>query len=139
MPDEKSFPTIQPQYVMFALHQTGGTDDLKDANIGEAVSLTGNFEIGRSMQNSIIIGKLVALTLDDLHNGQRLATVQVAGICTFRVSDEPNLRPSVGDRIIGGQPGKIKQGVAERAWPGGTLGRGTVIDVNGNECKVILN
>jgi hypothetical protein len=122
-----------------AIHQTGGTDDLKDANIGEPVSLTGNYEVGRTSDGSILIGKLLTLTLTDSDDGERLATVQIGGICTLAISAT---NPTVGDRVVGGTAGTVKQapGLAGDDPAGGNVARGTVIAVNGtSECTVILN
>ena len=81
----QNLETIHPVYATFKIHQTAGVDDLKDVNIGEPVSLTGSYEAGRTSSGSILLGKLVALTLSDNDNGQRLATVQIGGICTLAV------------------------------------------------------
>ncbi|MDD4050779.1 MAG: hypothetical protein PHR28_02615 [candidate division Zixibacteria bacterium] len=135
----QNLETIHPVYATFAIHQTTGVDDLKDVNIGEAVSLTGNYEVGRTSAGSILLGKLVALTLTDADNGQRLATVQIGGICTLAISTTV---PTVGNRVVGGTAGTVKQAPVLTGYDpaGGNLARGTVIAVNGTtDCTIILN
>ena len=114
-------------------------DDLKDANIGEPVSLTGDYEIGRTTSGSIILGKLISLTLTDADDGERLATVQIGGICSLSTS---TTYPNVGDRIVGGTAGTVRQApaLAGNDPAGGNVARGTVVAVNGtSDCTVILN
>lgn len=135
----QNLETIHPVFATFGIHQTGGVDDLKDANIGQAVSLTGDYEVGLSSAGSSILGKLVTLTLTDADNGDRLATVQIGGICTLPIS---SAYPSIGDRVVGGTAGTVKQAPALTGYDpaGGNIGRGTVIAVNGtSECTLILN
>lgn len=135
----QNLETIHPVYATFAIHQTGGADDLKDVNIGEPVSLTGNYEISRTSTGSILLGKLVALTLTDADAGERLATVQIGGICTLAVSTTV---PTVGNRVVGGTAGTVKQAPVLAAYDpaGGNVARGTVIAVNGTiDCTIILN
>lgn len=135
----QNLETIHPVYATFAIHQTTGVDDVKDVNIGEPVSLTGNYEIGRTSAGSIFLGKLVALTLTDADNGQRLATVQIGGICTLAVSATV---PTIGNRVVGGSAGTVKQAPVLTGYDpaGGNLARGTVIAVNGTtDCTIILN
>ena len=135
----QNLETIHPVYATFAIHQTTGVDDLKDVNIGEPISLTGNYEIGRTSAGSILLGKLVALTLTDADHGQRLATVQIGGICTLAVSATV---PTVGNRVVGGSAGTVKQAPVLTGYDpaGGNIARGTVIAVNGTtDCTIILN
>lgn len=135
----QNLETVHPIYATFAIHQTGGIDDLKDANLGEPVSLTGNYEIGRTSAGSTLLGKLIALTLTDADAGERLATVQIGGICTLPISATI---PAVGDRVVGGTAGTVKQAPALAADDpaGGNVARGTVVSVNGTTaCTLILN
>ena len=98
----QNLETIQPVYATFGIHQTDTVDDLKDENIGEPVSLTGDYEIGRTSAGSILVGKLIALTLSDADDGERLGTVQIGGVCTLPVSATV---PTVGNRVVGGTAG----------------------------------
>jgi hypothetical protein len=131
--------TINPIYATFTIHQTDSVDDLKDVNIGEPVSLTGDYEVGRTSSGSVVLGKLIALTLTDADDGERLATVQIGGICTVSISAT---YPSAGDRVVGGTAGTVKQAPALTGDDpaGGNIARGTVIAVNGTtDCTLILN
>ena len=135
----QNLETIHPVFATFAIHQTDSSDDLKDADIGKAVSLTGDYEVGPTSSGSILLGKLIALTLTDADSGERLATVQIGGICTLPISA---VNPVVGNRVVGGTAGTIKQApVLTGDDPaGGNVARGTVIAVNGTiECTLILN
>ena len=135
----QNLETIHPVFATFAVHQIDNIDDLKDADLGKAVSLTGDYEVGPTSAGSILLGKLIALTLTDADDGERLATVQIGGICTIPVSP---VNPVVGNRVIGGTAGTVKQAPALTGDDpaGGNIARGTVIAVNGTtECTLILN
>ena len=135
----QNLETINPVYATFSIHQTDSVDDLKDTNIGEPVGLTGDYEVGRTSAGSTLLGKLVALILTDADDGQRLATVQIGGICTLPISAT---NPAVGDRVVGGTPGTVKQAPALTGNDpaGGNVARGTVIAVSGTtECTLIFN
>jgi hypothetical protein len=122
----------------FRIHQTGAIDDLKDADIGEPVTVTGNSEVGPLGADEQLLGKLVALTLSDADHGQRAATVQIGGICRLAVSTPI---PAVGNRVVGGGNGTVKQAPTVAADPdGGNIARGTVLEANGTvDCLVLLN
>ena len=77
---------IAPLLATFIISQTGGVDDLKDANIGEPVTLTGNEEVSPISADDQLLGKLISLTLTDADDGERQAPVQVGGICRLAVS-----------------------------------------------------
>jgi hypothetical protein len=135
----QNLETIAPVLATFSIHQTGGMDDLKDANIGEPVELTGNSEVGPITSGGQLLGKLISLTLTDADVGDRVATVQIGGICRLAVSATI---PSVGERVVGGTAGTVKQApaLAGDDPAGGNVARGTVLDVNGtSDCLVLLN
>ena len=112
---EQNLEAVAPVLATFKIHQTGGADDLTDDHIGRPVMLTASNEIGL-----------------------RLATVQIGGICRLGVSATV---PSVGDRVVGGTAGTIKQAPAVASDPaGGNVARGTVLAVNGTtDCVILLN
>jgi len=122
----------------FKIHQTGVVDDLKDANIGEPVTITGNNEIGPLGADEQLLGKLISLTLGDADDGQRVATVQIGGVCRLAVSSPA---PAVGNRVVGGGSGTVKQAPTVAADPdGGNIARGTALEVNGTvDCVILLN
>ena len=135
----QNLETIHPVYATFKIHQTAGVDDLKDANISEPVSLTADYEVGRTSSGSILLGKLIALTLSDGDVGQRLATIQIGGIFTLATS---TTTPVVGNRVVGGTAGTVRQApaLAGNDPAGGNIARGTVIAINGTtDCTLILN
>jgi hypothetical protein len=126
-------------YLTFDINQTGGVDDLKNADIGKAVALSDNYEVTEATEGSILLGKLVALTLEDNDDGRRKATVQVAGVMTLPIA---TTYPAIGDRVVGSDEGKVKQApaLAGNDPAGGNIARGTVIAVNGTtDCTLILN
>ncbi|MFH1686758.1 MAG: hypothetical protein ABIE70_04465 [bacterium] len=127
-----------PVLATFEIHQTTGTDDLADADIGYAVALTGDNEVGPADAGDMVVGRLVALTLTDSDHGERLATVQVGGICRLPIS---TTYPVVGNRVVGGTGGTVKQAPAVASDPaGGNVARGTVLAVNGTtDCVILLN
>ena len=134
----QNLETIAPVLATFAIHQTTGADDLADADIGKAVTLTGNNEVGPAGDGDLLLGKLVALTLDDGDDGDRLATVQVGGICRVPIS---STYPTVGDRVVGAAAGTVKQAPTVASDPaGGNVARGTVLAVNcTTNCVILLN
>jgi predicted RecA/RadA family phage recombinase len=136
---EQNLETISPILATFKISQTGGVDDLKDVDIGKAVSLTGGYEVGPCSDGSTVLGKLIALTLTDNDDGERSATVQIGGICTLPTT---STYPAFGDRLVGGANGTVKQAPALTGYDpaGGNIARGTVLEVNGtSDCTVLLN
>jgi hypothetical protein len=125
-------------FATFSIKQTAGVDDLKDSDIGKAVKLTGNNQVGPATDGSVFLGKLVDLTLTDAENGKRVATVQIGGVMTVPIS---TTYPTVGDRVEGGANGTVKQAPALTGYDpaGGNIAKGTVISVNGtSECTLIV-
>jgi len=136
---DQNLETISPVLATFKIHQTTGTDDLKDTNLGQPVMLTGNNEVGPISVGGQLLGKLIALNLTDADNGKRVATVQIGGVCRLAVSGTV---PSVGNRVIGGTTGTVKQATVLTGYDpaGGNIARGTVLEVNGTtDCVLLLN
>jgi len=136
---QQNLDTIAPVLATFAVSQTAGVDDLKDANIGEPVELTGNNETGPISAGSQLLGKLISLTLSDSDDGERLATIQVGGVCKLAISAT---NPTVGNGVVGGTSGTVKQApaLAGNDPAGGNVARGTVLEVNGTtDCLILLN
>ena len=135
---DHNLETIAPLLATFKISQTAGVDDLKDSNIGDPVALSGNSEVGPLASDGQLFGKLIALTLTDNDDGERVATVQIGGVCRLAVS---TTYPTVGDRVVGGGSGTIKQAATVASDPvGGNIARGTVLDVNGTtDCVIYLN
>jgi hypothetical protein len=125
-------------FATFSIHQTSGVDDLKDSDIGKAVKLTGNNQVGPATDGSVFLGKLIDLTLTDADNGKRVATVQIGGVMTVPIT---TTYPTIGDRVVCGANGTVKQAPALTGYDpaGGNIARGTVISVNGTaECTLIM-
>jgi hypothetical protein len=136
---EQNLEIIAPVLATFKIHQTASVDDLKDTHLNQPVMLTGNNEIGPISNGGQLLGKLIALTLTDADSGKRLATVQIGGICRLAVSATV---PSVGNRVVGGTTGTVKQAPVLAAYDpaGGNIARGTVLEVNGTtDCVILLN
>ncbi len=135
---EQNLESIAPVLATFSISQTASVDDLKDANLGEPVELSGNNEVGPVSVSGQLLGKLISLTLTDNDDGSRLATVQVGGVCRLAISATV---PSVGNRVVGGTAGTVKQAPTIASDPaGGNVARGTVLDVNGTtDCLILLN
>ncbi len=136
---DHNLESIAPVFASFKIHQTTSVDDLKDLHLGQPVMLTGNSEIGPITSGGQLLGKLIALTLTDNDNGKRVATVQIGGICRLAVSATV---PSIGNRVVGGTAGTVKQAPVLAAYDpaGGNIARGTVIDINGTtDCLILLN
>lgn len=126
-------------FASFSIKQTGGVDDLKDADVGKAVTLTGNNQVGPATDGSVLLGKLIDLTLTDAEAGKRVATVQIGGVMTLPIT---TTYPEVANRVVGGAGGTVKQApaLADYDPAGGNLARGTVISVNGTTaCTLVLS
>lgn len=136
---EQDLEGIGAIYATFSVHQTSGVDDLKDADVDKVVKLTGDFEVGPVTDGSVVLGKLVDLSLTDADSGKRAATVQIGGVMTLPIA---TTYPDVGDRVVGGANGAVKKAPALTGYDpaGGNIARGTVISVNGTtDCTLILN
>jgi hypothetical protein len=136
---DQNLETVAPVLATFKIKQNAGVDDLKDTNLGQPVMLTANNEVGQISAGGQLLGKLIALTLSDNDNGKRLATVQIGGICRLAISATI---PSVGNRVVGGTTGTVKQAPVLTAYDpaGGNIARGTVLEVNGtSDCVILLN
>jgi len=136
---EQNLECIAPVLATFRISQTGGVDDLKDADLGRAVTLTSNFEVGPADDGTPVLGQLAALTLTDKDNGERLATVQVGGICRLPLATPV---PNVSEAVVGGAAGTVKQAPALAGYDpaGGNPARGIVLEVNGSTyCTILLN
>ncbi len=136
---DQNLSTIGFQTATFKIHQTTGVDDLKDADIGKAVSLTGNYEISLGTNGGVLLGKLIDLSLSDADTGKRVATVQVGGISTLTSAATT---PAVGNRVVVNGAGAVKQAPVLAGYDpaGGNVARGTVINVNGStDVTLILN
>jgi hypothetical protein len=136
---DHNLESIGEVFATFTIKQTAGSDDLTDADIGKAVTLTSDYEVGPGGDGDILLGKLIDLTLEDGNDGDRLATVQIGGICTLAIT---TTYPTVGDRAVCGANGTIKQApaLASNDPAGGNIARGTVLSVSGTtECTLLLN
>ncbi len=130
--------TVAPVLATFKVSQTLSVDDLKDSNIGEAVALSNSSEAGPLAADGQLLGKLIALTLTDNDDGERVATVQIGGVCRIATS---TTYPTIGNKVVGGGSGSVKQAPTVASDPaGGNVARGTVLDVNGTtDCIILLN
>lgn len=127
---EYNLDTVGGVYASFKVHQTAGVDDLQDDDIGKAVTIAGNYEVGLGANGDILLGKLIDLSLTDADNGKRTATVQIGGVMTLPVAATI---PAVGNRVVVNGAGAVRQAPALTGYDpaGGNLARGTVIKVNG--------
>ena len=135
---DHNLETVAPVLATFKIKQTASVDDLKDANISEPVELTGDSEVGPISSGGQLLGKLISLTLTDNDDGERVATVQIGGICRLAVSTTVQV---VRNRVVCGSSGPVKQAPTVSSDPaGGNIARGTVLDVNGtSDCIINLN
>ncbi len=136
---EHNLDAVAPLLATFKIHQTAGSDDLKDADVGKAVTLTGNDEVGPAGDGDLCVGRLVSLSLTDADAGKRVASVQIGGICRIPIAAT---YPVAGDRVVGASGGAVKQAPALTGDDpaGGNVARGTVLSVNGvTDCIIYLN
>ena len=135
---DQNLEAIAPVLATFNISQTASVDDLKDDNIGEPVLLSASNEVGPITAGGQLLGKLISLTLTDNDDGERLATVQIGGICRLSIS---TTYPTIGNRVVGGTTGTVKQAPTVASDPaGGNIARGTVLEINGTtNCVIILN
>jgi len=136
---DHNLESIGEVFATFKVRQTAAVDDLSDSDIGKAVKLTGNYEVGPGTDGTQLLGKLVGLTLTDADDGKRVATVQVAGVCTLPIA---TTYPAVGNRVVCAASGAVKQAPVLTGYDpaGGNIARGTVLAVSGTtECTILLN
>lgn len=136
---EHNLESVGEVFATFKIKQTASKDDLIDADIGNAVTPTGQYEVGPGTDGDILLGKLIDLTLEDGDDGDRLATVQIGGTCILPIT---TTNPVVGNRVLCGAAGAVKQAPVLSADDpaGGNIARGTVLAVNGTtECTILLN
>lgn len=135
---DQNLEAIAPVLATFNISQTAAVDDLKDDNIGEPVMLSASNEVGPITVGGQLLGKLISLTLTDNDDGERLATVQIGGICRLSISAT---NPTIGNRVVGGTSGTVKQATTVASDPaGGNVARGTVLEINGTtNCVILLN
>jgi hypothetical protein len=123
----------------FKISQTASVDDLKDADVGKAVTLKSGNTVGPCSAATALLGKLIALSLTDADNGKRVATVQIGGVCRLPIAAT---YPVVGNRVIGAAGGAVCQAPVLTGYDpaGGNIARGTVIEVNSTtDCVILLN
>lgn len=136
---DHNLESIGEVFATFKIKQTASADDLTDSDIGGAVTLTDDYEVGPGTDAATLLGKLTALTLQDGDDGDRLATVQVGGVCTLAIT---TTYPTVGDRVVCGASATVKQAPAlgGNDPAGGNIARGTVLSVDGTTaCTLLLN
>jgi len=136
---DHNLESIGEVFATFKVKQTAGVDDLTDAHINKAVTLTTSHEVGPGTDGAILLGKLVDLTLEDRDTGKRLATVQIGGVCKLPIA---TTYPVVGNRVLCGANAAVKQApaLAGNDPAGGNVARGTVLAVNGTtDCTILLN
>jgi len=139
MSRDQNLDAVAPVLAMFTVKQTDGTDDLKDANIGEPVMLTGSGEVAPIGPGGQLLGKLIGLTLRDCDDRDRLATVQVGGMCRLAISIRYSTYPKIGQRVVGGKSPGTVAGAYHDDYLNRTP-RGTVLEVNGTtDCVILLN
>jgi hypothetical protein len=134
---DQNLETVGFLCATFKVHQTTGVDDLKDADIGRAIALSGNNEVNLGTNGGQLLGKLIELSLTDADNGKRVATVQIGGICTLAATATV---PAVGNRVVVNGAGAVKQAPVLTGYDpaGGNVARGTVIAVNGTSDVTLL-
>lgn len=131
---EQNLETIAPMLATFEVNQTAEVDDLGEDDIGTAVTLTAGGKATVIDAGEVLIGRLISLTKRE--HESTLAAVQVGGICRLAISAT---YPQVGDRVVGGTSGTVKQAPSVASDPaGGNVARGTVLAVNGTTDAVIL-
>lgn len=136
---DQNLQTIGLLCATFKIHQTAGVDDLKNVDIGKAVSLSGNYEVNLGANGGALLGKLIDLSLTDADTGKRVATVQIGGICTL---PSAATTPAIGNRVVVNGAGAVKQAPVLAGYDpaGGNVARGTVVNVNGStDVTLILN
>ncbi len=135
---EHNLESIAEVFATFQIKQTGGVDDLTDADIGKSVTVTGNYEVGPGANGDLLLGKLIGLSLEDGQDGARVATVQIGGVATMSTTTPV---PVVGNAVVCGAGGTVKQApaLAGDDPAGGNIARGTVLSVNGTtDCTLYL-
>jgi hypothetical protein len=133
---EQNLEALAPIIATFKIKQTAGVDDVNDGHVGRAVTLTAS-GVAPTGNGELVLGKLISLTHGNNDNGARLAAVQIGGVCRLPVTSTV---PAVGNRVVGGGSGTVKQAPSGSVPAGGHIGRGVVLEVNGTtDCVIFLN
>ncbi len=122
-------------YATFNIHQTGEDYDLEEANVGDAVVLSGSNQINHGSNGDQLLGRLE-------HVSGGLATVQIRGVARYRLKSGMTA-PCVGNGVVVDGAGEVYQApaVAESSGDpaGGNIARGTTIAVDGTStCDLLL-
>lgn len=136
---DQNLDAVGADIATFDIHQTDDIDDLQDEDLGKAVTLTGNNQVGLTADGSLFFGKLIGLTSIENDDTKRLASVQIGGIMTVPIMED---YPDPGNSVVGGDEGTVKQAPVREAFDpaGGNAARGTVIALNGTEsCTILMN
>jgi len=113
-------------YGTFTIAQKDGKLELDSYDVGSAVVLTGNNEIGRAA--GTLLGKL-----ENVSKMESLSVVQVKGV--MRLTYNPDLCvPRIGDPVVVSEDGRIVRWRIGDMTPTGISGRGVTIAVDKNNC-----
>jgi len=113
-------------YGTFTIAQKDGRLELSSDDVGSAVVLTGNNEIGRAA--GALLGKLENVSIRE-----SLSLVQVKGV--IRLAYNPDLCvPRLGDPVVVSEDGRIMRWRIGDMTPSGISGRGVTIAVDKNDC-----
>ncbi len=122
-------------YATFAVHETTpGTYDLDVDDVGKAVALEGNYEVGFGSDGGRVLGRLE-------HVAGGLATVQISGVARFSINSGKTA-PTVGDALVLDGAGEVYQAPAVDGASGdpagGNIARGVALSVDANACDVLM-
>lgn len=122
-------------YATFAIHETTpGTYDLDSDDVGKAVALEDDYEVGFGSDGGKVLGRLE-------HVAGGLATVQIAGVARFSINTGETA-PDVGDSLVIDGAGKVYQAPAIDGATGdpagGNVARGVTLSASASVCDVLL-
>ena len=127
----KNKERVSQQFAQFRIQKISDRYVLHDDDIGKAVSLMDNFEVGLATNESFVIGKLISIHMSDVVGERRLATVQISGLMTF-------IRTRLGSDAVGSSVMGYENGGVTMVPQPDIRGRGIVLDVDNWECTVYM-
>jgi hypothetical protein len=132
---EINFPGIAAVYAPFNIKLVGSEPQLTEADIGKAVGITDDYEVGLGSAGGKLLGRLQEINTD-----LNRALVQIAGIMRLSLNNQQSL-PGLGHAVVIDGSGKVYRAPSLDSVPaGGQIARGFCMgmDTTVYTCDLLL-
>lgn len=132
---DTEFPGIGALYAPFNIKLVGGEPQLTEADIGKAVSLTSDYEVGLGSAGGKLLGRLHEINTD-----LNRALVQIKGIMRLPLNDQQSI-PGLGHAVVIDGNGKVYRAPSLDSVPaGGEIARGYCMGIDSTAwiCDLLL-